>query len=157
MASRLHQLVLDLPGRGLGDTQPAAQLDAGNPTLALGQVIHGAKPSRQRHLGRGEDRSGDQECLPSTSGTLVKRAGLDQAVLLAPADGADKARWPAPARHRVAALILGSVKDGKLGLTETLLKLDLVARHRATPQKQPYVLVLYQQQWLRIVGNQEDI
>jgi hypothetical protein len=30
-----------------------------------------------------------------------------------------------------------------LGLTEPLLKLDLVARHRANPQKQPYVPGLY--------------
>src|SRR6516164_9571356 len=31
----LHEFVLDLPGGGLGDAQPAAQLDAGDAALAL--------------------------------------------------------------------------------------------------------------------------
>src|SRR6516165_707125 len=118
---RLHELVLDLPGGGLGD----------------------AKPSAQRHLGRRENRSGDHGCLPSTGGTLVKRPGLDEAVMLPCANRADKAGWPAPAHHRLPALILCFVKNSKLGLAEPLLKLHLVARHRSNPQKQPYVPVLY--------------
>src|SRR6516162_8221436 len=140
---RLHELVLDLPGGGLGDAKPASQLDAGNASLALGEVVHGAKPSPQRHFGRRENCSGDQGCLPSTGGTLVKRAGLDEAVMLAAADWADETRGPAPTHHRLAALILGSVQTGKLSLTEALLKLDLVARHRSNSQKQPYVPGLY--------------
>src|SRR5215831_7413585 len=132
----LHQFVLDFPGRGLGDSKPASQFDAGNASLALGEVVHGAKPSPQRHFGRRENRSGDQGCLPSTGGALVKRAGLDQAVMLAAADWADETRGPAPTHHRLAALILGSVQTGKLSLTEALLKLDLVARHRSNSQKQ---------------------
>src|SRR5712691_914899 len=35
----LHELVLDLPGRGLGNAKPARQLDAGDASLALSQVI----------------------------------------------------------------------------------------------------------------------
>src|SRR5882762_11086406 len=114
----LHELVLDLPGRGLGDAKSAAQLEAGNASLALGEVVHGAKPSTQRHFGRSENRSGDQGCLPSTGGTLVKRTGLDEAVMLAPADWADEARGPAPPRQRLAAQILCSIQSGKLSLTE---------------------------------------
>src|SRR5499425_3543638 len=117
--------------------------NAGDAALALSEVVHGAKPSAQRHLGRRENRSGDHGCLPSTGGTLVKRPGLDQAVMLPCADRADKAGWPAPAHHRLPALILGSVKSSKLALAEPLLKLHLVARHRSNPQKQPYVPVLY--------------
>jgi hypothetical protein len=139
----LHELVLDLPGRGLGDARSAAQLDAENAALALGQVIHGAKPRTQWHFGRGEYRSSDQGCLSSTGGALVQRAGLDQAVLLAAAHRADEARWPAPMHHNVTALILCSVKSGEPSLTEALLKLDLVARHRPNPQKQPIVPGLY--------------
>ena len=112
-------------------------------SLALGEVVHGAKPSTQRHFGRGENRSGDQGCLPSTGSALVKRSGLDQAVMLAPADWADEAQWPAPAHHRLSALILCSVNNSKLSLTEALLKLDLVARHRSNPQKQSHVPGLY--------------
>src|SRR5206468_7853889 len=102
------------------------------------------------------NRSGDQGCLPSTDGTLVKRTGLDEAVMRVPADWADEARGPAPTRQRLAAQILCSVQSGKLSLTEALLKLDFVARHRSNPQKQPYVPGLYQNRLLRIVGNQEN-
>src|SRR5712672_2498565 len=132
-----------LPGGGLGDAKPAAQLNAGDAALALSEVVHGAKPSAQRHLGCCENRSGDHGCLPPTGGTLVKRLGLDEAVMLPGANRADKAGWPAPAHHRLPALILCSVKNSKLGLAEPLLKLHLVARHRSNPQKQPYVPVLY--------------
>src|SRR5216684_556301 len=105
------------------------------PPFALGEVVHGAKPSTQRHLGRGEDRPGDQRCLPPAGGALVKPAGLDDAVLLPSADRANEAGWPAPAEHRVATPILSSIKIIKLSLTEALLKLNLVARHGSTPQK----------------------
>src|SRR6201987_1395033 len=79
---RLHELVFDRPGGGLGDAKSAAQLNAGDAALALSEVVHGAKPSAQRHLGRCENRSGDHGCLPSTGGTLVKHPGLDEAVML---------------------------------------------------------------------------
>src|SRR6516164_119813 len=131
------------PGGGLGDAKPAAQLNAGDAALALSEVVHGANPSAQRHLGRRENRSGDHGSLPSTDGTLVKRPGLDEAVMLPCANRADKAGWPAPAHHRLPALILCSVKNRKLGLAEPLLKLHRVARHRSNPQKQPHVPVLY--------------
>src|ERR1700745_2319698 len=140
---RLHELVLDLPGGGLGDAKPAAQLNAGDAALALSEVVHGAKPSAQRHLGCRENRSGDHGCLPSTGGTLVKRPGLDEAMIFPCADRADKAGWPAPAHHRPPPRILCSVKNRKLALAEPLLKLHLVARHRSNPQKQPHVPVLY--------------
>src|ERR1700747_321814 len=47
---RLHELVLDLPGGGLGDAKSAAQLNTRDAALALSEVVHGAKPSAQRHL-----------------------------------------------------------------------------------------------------------
>ena len=134
---RLHQFVLDLPGGGLGDAKPAAQLDAGDAALTLSEVVHSAKPGAQRHLSRRKNRSGDHRCLPSTGATLVKRPGLDDAVMLPGANRADKAGWPAPAHHRLPAPILCSVKNSKLGLAEPLLKLHLIARHRSNPQKQP--------------------
>src|ERR1700752_2801746 len=119
---RLHELVLDLPGGGLGDAKPAAQLHAGDAALALSEVVHGAKPRAQRHLGRRENRSGDHGCLSSTGGTLVKRPGLDDAVMLPGANRADKAGWPAPAHHRLPALILCSVKNRKLGLAQETIR-----------------------------------
>src|SRR5690348_13280122 len=139
----LHELVLDLPGGGLGDAKSVAQLNTRDAALALSEVVHGAKPSAQRHLGCRENRSGDHGRLPSTSGTLVKRPGLDEAVMLPCANRADKAGWPAPAHHRLAALILCSVKNRKLGLAEPLLKLHFVACHRSNPQNNSRVPVLY--------------
>src|SRR5438067_6766625 len=130
---RLHQLVLDLPGGGLGDAKPAAQLNAGDAAFALGEVVHGAKPGTQRHFGRGENRSGDHGCLSSPGGALVRRAVLNEAVLLPAAFRAEEAAWPAPAHHRLPALSLCSVKNGKLGLTEALLKLYLISCHRSNP------------------------
>src|SRR5215470_7505476 len=38
----LHEFVLDLPGRGLGNAKPAPQLDAGDASLALGEVVQRA-------------------------------------------------------------------------------------------------------------------
>jgi hydroxymethylglutaryl-CoA reductase len=84
------------------------------------------------------------DTLSPTGGALVKCAGLDEAVMLAGTHRADETRWPAPAHHRLPALSLCSVKDGKLRLTKALLKLHLVARHRSNPQKQPHVPVMYQ-------------
>jgi len=139
----LHEFVLDLPGRGLGNAKPAPQLDAGDASLALGEVVHGAKPGTQRHLGRAENRSSDQGCLSPTDGTLVKRAGLDDAVMLPSADWANETGWPAPTHHRLPALILRSVTSGKLSLTEASLKLDFVPCHRSNPQKQSNVRGLY--------------
>src|SRR5438309_113190 len=153
----LHEFVLDLPGCGLGNTKPAAQLDAGNASLALGQVVHGAKPGAQRHFGRGENRPSDQRCLPSTGGTLVKRAGFDHAVTLPAADRANEAGGPAPAEHLLATLFLGPIKNGKPSLTEALLELDLVARHRSAPQNSHMFVFCTPICWLRIVRNQVDL
>src|SRR6201987_5300301 len=70
---RLHELVLDLPGGGLGDAKPAAQLNAGDAALALSEGVLGAKPSAQRHLCRRENRSGEPPArqASSASGGLV--------------------------------------------------------------------------------------
>src|SRR5260370_28337812 len=153
---RLHQLVLDLPGGGVGDDKPGAQLNAGDAALALSEVVHGAKPSAQRHLGCCENRSGDHGCLPPTGGTLVKRPGLDEAVMLPCANRADKAGWPAPAHHGFPARILCSVKNSKVGLAEPLLKLHLVARHHSTRRNSRMFLFCTLPRWLRIVRNQEN-
>src|ERR1700758_1729326 len=58
---------------------------------------------------------------------------LTKLLTLPCANRADKAGWPAPAHHRLPALILGSVKNRKLGLAKPLLKLHLVARHSFKP------------------------
>ena len=56
----LRELVPDLPCRGLGDAEAAAELDAGDALLGLRHVVERAKPGAQRQLGRGEDRACDR-------------------------------------------------------------------------------------------------
>ena len=64
------ELVFDLPRRGLGNAEPAPKFDAGNPFLALRQVVHGAKPDLQRNFGGGENGSGDRRGLQAAGAAL---------------------------------------------------------------------------------------
>ena len=139
----LHELVFELPGGVLGHTEAAAECEAGDPALALRQVVHGAEPSAQRHLGRGENRAGDQRGLPSAGRALVEVAGLDDAVLLPAAAGADKAARPAPAKHSLPAPILASVKFIEARLAEPFLKLNAIPRHASTPPASSRVHDMY--------------
>ena len=139
----LHQLVLDLPGCGLGDAESAPQLNAGNAALALGEVVDRAKPDAQRQLGGGEDRPGDQRGLPAAGGALVERAGFDDAVLAPAANRADEAARPAPAKHRIPASIFSSIQIIKPRLAETLLEPYPCYAPSPISQKRSYVPVLY--------------
>src|SRR6476469_11216413 len=65
---RLHQLVLNPPG-GIGrDPKPPAQLDVGQPFLALGEQMHGAEPYSHRQLGALQD--GARRSATSDGGTV---------------------------------------------------------------------------------------
>src|SRR5512134_752659 len=139
----LHQLVLELPGGVLGHGEAAAELAAGDPALALRQLVHGAEPSAQRHFGRGEDRAGDHRGLASAGRALVERTGLNDAVMLPAAAAADEAVRPAPTEHRLPTPILAPVKLIEARLAEPLLKLNAVARHASTPPSRSRVPVLY--------------
>ena len=57
---------------------------------------------------------------------LAEVAGLDDAVLLPAAAGADKAARPAPAKHSLPAPILASVKFIEARLAEPSLKLNAI-------------------------------
>ena len=127
----LHELVFELPGGVLGHTEASSRLAI--PPLLCVRWVHGAEPSAQRHLGRGENRAGDQRGLPSAGRALVEVAGLDDAVLLPAAAGADKAARPAPAKHSLPAPIRASVKFIEARLAEPFLKLNAIARHASTP------------------------
>src|SRR5512144_431621 len=129
----LLELVLDRPCRRLGDAEAAAELQAGDALLALGQVIESTKPGAQRELGRREDGPGGQRRLPPAGGALIERAGLDQAVPSAATARADEAVRPPPLGHRRAALLLAAKPTLELGLAQPLLVLNLVPSHRLSP------------------------
>src|SRR5512144_288317 len=139
----LLELVLDHPRCRLGDAEAAAELQAGDAPLALGQVIEGTNPAAQRQFGRREDRSGGQRRLPPAGGALIQRAGLDQAVPSAATLRAHEAVRPPPLDHRRAALLLTAVLTIKRRLTEPLLVLNLVPSHRPSPAPVSEVLVSY--------------
>ena len=150
----LHQLVLELPGGVLRHAEAAAELEAGDPALALGQLVDGAKPSAQRQFGRGEDRAGDRRGLTSARRALVEGTGLHDAVMPPTASGADEATRPASAEHRLPTSILGAVKLFKARLAETLLKLNTIARHASTPPSHHVFLFCTIARGLRsVIGN----
>src|ERR1051325_2960560 len=78
---RLHQLVLNPPG-GIGrDPQSPAQLDVGQPFLALGEQMHGAEPPPHRQLGALQDGAGDQRGLMAALSALQKLTPTDLTIL----------------------------------------------------------------------------
>src|SRR5512147_234311 len=139
----LLELMLGRPCRGLGDAEAPAELQAGDALLALGQMIEGAKPAAQRELGRREDGAGSERRLPPARGALIKRAGLDQAMLSAAAARTDEAVGPPPFGQRRPALLLAAVLTVESRLAEPLLGLNLVPSHRLSPGPVSIVLLLY--------------
>ena len=139
----LHQFLLDLPGRGLGDAEPAAEFDGGDPLLRLGHVIDRRKPQGQRQLGRVEERAGGQRDLMTAGGALVELAAGDLAMARGAASGAGEALRPTPAEQGLAALLLGAVHFTETRLAEPLLELNLVAWHCEPPEKPPNIHDLY--------------
>src|SRR4051812_21946370 len=78
---RLHQFLLNPPG-GIGrDPKSPAQLDVGQPFLALGEQVHGAEPHPHRQLGALEDGAGDQRCLMAALSALQKLTSTDLTIL----------------------------------------------------------------------------
>src|SRR3954465_13659547 len=61
----LHQLVLDPPGSIGRDPKPPAQLDIGQPLLALSEQMHGAEPNSHWQLGALQDSAGNHRWVPS--------------------------------------------------------------------------------------------
>src|SRR3954452_2334876 len=67
---RLHQLVLNPPGGVSRDPKSPAQLDVGQPFLALSKQMHGAEPHPHRQLGALQDGAGDQRRLMAAPSAL---------------------------------------------------------------------------------------
>ena len=77
---RLHQLLLDLPGRRLGHSEPAGEFDRGDALLRLGHVIDRQEPQAERQLGRVKQRAGDRRHLVAAGGTLIQPPAGDLAM-----------------------------------------------------------------------------
>src|SRR4029453_14095368 len=110
------ELGLDLPGCRLSDAEPATELDRTDPLLGLRDQIHGAKPSRQRHLGGVEARAGRQRGLPAAGVAFIEMAKGKHTMLPPTALRTYEAIRPAPARERLAAPLLAPVEGRETGL-----------------------------------------
>src|SRR5215212_7796718 len=78
---RLHQFVLN-PPRGIGrDPKSPAQLDVGQPFLALSEQMHGAEPHPHRQLGALQDGAGDERCLIAALPALQQSTPTDLTIL----------------------------------------------------------------------------
>ena len=77
----LHQLVLDPPGSIGRNPEPPAQLDVGQPLLALSEQVHGAEPNSHRQLGALQDGAGNQRCLIAALSALQQLTPPDLTIL----------------------------------------------------------------------------
>src|SRR5512133_3020265 len=122
----LRQLGLHLPCRGLLHAQAAAQLNARNPLLALGQVVHGAEPQAERHMGGGENGARGQRRLTAAGTALKQPARRHLAIRPPTADRALETIRPTRVHHHSPALLLCAVALFELRLAEPLLELHAV-------------------------------
>ena len=140
----LTEFVLDLPGGGLRHPEAPTELDAGDPLFGLGQMVDGPEPDAQFQLGRGEDRSGDRRGLHPAGAALIEPARLHDAVPLPAAFRTNETVRPARRHDGGPTLLLAPVETFKSELTQALLELNLIARHRPALLKLLFVHYLYQ-------------
>jgi hypothetical protein len=129
----LGELVLELPGCGLSDAEPAAELEGRDGLLGLRHVVHGAEPSLERELGAGENSSRRERCLVVALTALIESATLDEMILATVARRADETIRPTPLLERRPAQLLRSIEALEFDFTEPLLELHFVASHGTTP------------------------
>jgi hypothetical protein len=115
--------VLEQPGRGLPHPEPTRQLDRADPALALGQVVEGQEPDRQRQLAVLEHRASGRPELLLAPVALEQLTGLERAEAMVAAGRAGEALAPAPLDQRRAACLLGPEPLAERGLAQ--------AAHRA--------------------------
>jgi hypothetical protein len=72
----LQELVLEAPGRVVGDAEVAHELHGGDGVLLLGEQIEGQKPGGQWQLAGGEHGAGGQRGLMAA--VLALEQGVDQ-------------------------------------------------------------------------------
>src|SRR3954471_23236006 len=115
---RPHQLVLHQPGRGLPHPEPPRQLDRADPVLALGQVVDGREPGRERQLGVLEHGAGGERELLLAPVALEDLAGLERAEAAVAAGRAGQPLPPAHREQRLAARRLGAEPLPERGLAQ---------------------------------------
>src|SRR3954454_10979552 len=74
---RLHQFVLTPPGGIARDPKAPAQLDVGQPFLALSEQMHGTEPYPHRQLGALQDGASDQRRLMAALPALQQLTSTD--------------------------------------------------------------------------------
>ncbi len=128
----LHDLVLDAPCRAVAHAQMPHQLQRGHVGLALRQQIQRQEPARQRQLGAGKQRVGDQAGLMPAGRALPQTLAMTiGATTVAPmlAARADKPFGPTRSAQRAGARRFGAVLIKESGQRQAGLKLDTIHSH----------------------------
>jgi len=156
LAHGLHQLVLDQPGRVVGDPKVARQGHRREAALALGQQKYGQKPCRQWQLGVREHRIGGQGGLMMASMALNQLPGFQSAVAVVFTLRAAEPARPPQLEKRLPACVFGSVVFKEFGQAHAFLELDCIPGHVVTHCfSGEYDGSTRPSQWLRNIRNQE--
>ena len=126
----LHQLVLDVPGGMVGDSQLAVQLHCRAPLLGLGPQVGRLEPEGQRQLAGLEEGTGEDRGLPTASTARAQFPGVPVATLVVAAVRAHEAVGPAQPEQGIVTFSLVSVLLKKCVGTETSLERDRIALPR---------------------------
>ena len=125
----LHELVLERPGRGLGNAQLAGELQARDGVLGLGKQVHGQEPDPERKFGAVEDGPCCDADLMAADRALHEGPGLQGMTTEASALRALKTQWPAAPRKGLDALGLPAEARLELDEGKPRLELDGIAGH----------------------------
>src|SRR3954466_3870944 len=113
-----HDLLLQRPGVGLLDAEPASKLDRADAVLGGRDQPHGQEPGGQRQLGGVEDGPRGERDLVAAGPALDLRPGAQPLALAPAAQRADEAGRPAQLLDDGPALLLGAVRLAELRLAQ---------------------------------------
>ncbi len=130
----LDDLVLGAPSRAIAHAQVPHQLQRGHVGLALHHQIPRQESMRQRQLGAGEQRVGDQADLVPTGRTLPRTLAVTvgaAAVTPMLVARANKALRSTRSVQRASARRFRTILIEKAGQRQTELKLDTIHSHES--------------------------
>jgi len=106
----LHELVMDVPVRGLADTELTTQHKRGYPGFRLADQVNGQKQKGQRQIHSLKKCSGNQQSLITTMAALkgLARAAFQNTMPGSATPGVVKSVWPTRRFQGCCALFFGA-------------------------------------------------
>jgi len=129
-----QNLVVQQSGRVVFDAQVAAEIQRGDPSLGLAELIKGQKPGGQKQFGGLYDRASRERGLMAAVATLIELepAAIDQPMRMAIAAGTAEPIGPTRHLQSSLTLLLGAVEPLELRQGKAFLELDRAASHDQT-------------------------